>query len=184
MDRLPKMTTKTNTVYEPKSGSEGELLSFPDVYEAFKRPVRGTLFKLCGPVDLDDVVQECFTRIWKGLPKFRGGSSLKTWIYSIVVRTGIDHLRSRRKHLTALDPSELPAASNPEREQMYRDLIFRGLSALTLEHRTVLILHAYEGLSLDEVATVTSTQPGTVKSRLHYARKAFLEFLEQNGVRL
>jgi RNA polymerase sigma-70 factor, ECF subfamily len=177
------VTERLPTCKVESPGNEGPLPSFPEVYDRYQALVRRCLFKLLGARDLDDVVQEAFLRIWKGLPKFDGRSLLKTWIYAVTVRAGIDHLRKvgRRGFLTPLDPAAT-FPSNEEMDHLHKDLVSRGLGALSEEHRVVLILAIYEGLSLAEIAEVTSTNEGTVKSRLHYARKGMCEFLEKNGV--
>lgn len=188
MELLPPHSKASNllkAVQSKPAGSEGEIPSFPELYAQYKGIVRRTLFKLCGIRDLDDVVQEAFVRIWKGLPRFDGRSSLKTWIYRVSVRAGIDHLRKigRRGFLMPLDPT-LAGATNEEKAHLNRDLVRRGLGALSVEHRAVLILHIYEGLSLEEVAIATSSKEGTVKSRLYYARAGMADFLKENGVRV
>ena len=56
----------------------------------------------------------------------------------------------------------------------------KALSGLSLPHRAVLLLHFVEDFSLEEIARITNTQLGTVKSRLHYARKALKTLLEES----
>jgi RNA polymerase sigma-70 factor, ECF subfamily len=158
---------------------------FPLLYDRYKRLVRGVLFKLCGGNDLDDLVQEAFLRIWKGVPGFDRRSSFRTWVYAILTHVAADHFRKkgRRLALAPGDPDTHPASPNND-PSANRDLVRQALARLTEEHRIALILHLYEGLSLEEIAVVTQTKTGTVKSRLHYARLAVTEYLESQGVKL
>lgn len=159
--------------------------SFTQLYDTYQKMIRGTLFKLCGSSHLDDLVQDAFIKIWNGISHFEHRSSLKTWVYSIVVRVGLDHLRKHRAHMTLveLDSSVPSSMQSHEISFVYRDLIMRGLQGLSPDHRVVLVLHLYEGLSLEEIAHATKSKAGTVKSRLHYAKKTMGDFLKANGVR-
>jgi RNA polymerase sigma-70 factor (ECF subfamily) len=172
-----------NEPSEARREEEPPLL-FPAVYRDHVRAVRNALYRLAGPADLDDLAQEVFVRVHRGLPRFDGRSSLKTWIYAIVTRVAIDHHRKRRR--TLADPADteaLPSASDEAAAHVRRDLVRRGLAALTFDHRLVLVLHVLEGLSLEEIAVAADVPVGTVKSRLHYARQSMSEFLERKGVK-
>ena len=59
--------------------------------------------------------------------------------------------------------------------------VHRGLSKLSLPHREALTLHFLEDLSVDEISQLLSVSPGTVKSRLHYAKRALRTILEEEG---
>jgi RNA polymerase sigma-70 factor (ECF subfamily) len=185
MEVPPKVTDATPAGCPEPTANEETPSSFADLYGCHHPMVRRVLFKLVGTRDLDDAVQEAFVRIWRGLPKFDRRSSLKTWIYSVTIRAGIDHLRriGRRGFLTVVDP-EWPSAADEERDHVNRDLVRRGLGSLSIDHRAALVLMVYEGLSIGEIAMILSIHEGTVKSRLHYARKFMADFLERNGVRL
>ncbi|MFH1264036.1 MAG: sigma-70 family RNA polymerase sigma factor [Pseudomonadota bacterium] len=156
---------------------------FPLLYERYRGLVRGVLFKLCGPSDLDDLVQEAFLRIWKGSPGFDRRSAFRTWVYAIVTHLAADHFRrkGRRPSLAAVDPDSQRGTGGDD-GAVNRDLVRRGLLQLSEEHRTALVLHLYEGLSVEEISEATASKAGTVKSRLHYARLAMAQFLESQGV--
>lgn len=63
---------------------QGDRHSYQQLYRRYQAQVRSSLYQLCGPSHLDDLVQEVFLRVWKGLPKFRQASQFSTWLYRIV----------------------------------------------------------------------------------------------------
>lgn len=129
---------------------------------------------LTGDVDLaKDVAQDVFVAVFRGLPKFRGESSLKTWIYQITLRTAGRHsVKRRRQPATglALDFDELRGGETADSAAMLAELV-AALDALPLDARTVLALVAIEGLSHEAAAEVLGVPVGTVWSRLHAARR-------------
>lgn len=163
----------------------GQKSAFQALYQRYQRPVRGTLFQLCGAEELDDLVQEVFLRAWKGLPKFRQSAQFSTWLYRITWNVATDRRRRQGQarsqptwsHPPSLEPSNLT-------QLHYEDLVQRGLQALSLEHRAVLVLHDLEDLPQQEVASILNIPKGTVKSRLHHARSALKTFLQREGVQL
>lgn len=174
------MDHQINGLIERISG--GTLKSFSELYEAHASLVRSVIYKLCQPQELDDLVQEVFVKIWKGLPKFRQGSQLKTWIYRVAYNSAVDALRKKKVFFQELD--EATGESEPKEDRFCRDMILKGLNKLTEEHRTVLVLCCLEELTVEEAALVTKTAVGTVKSRLHYAKANLYEILKREGVSL
>ena len=142
--------------------------------------------------DARDVAQEVFLQVFRTLGRFEGRSSLKTWIYRIVVnqcRNRQRWWRRRRKErscpiedLTAADEMQL-AQHGPEgpverleRRERARS-VHRALARLGFEHRAVLLLREVEGLSCEEIAAALAIPQGTVKSRLSRARDALRQAL-------
>ena len=136
-----------------------------------------------------DVAQEVFLQIYKSLHRFEGRSSLRTWIYRIVV----NHCRNRQRwwrrrrraesvpldELAGADEARVnrEAADNEgpfercQRREM-GERVTRALGLLSFEHRTVLLMREVEGLSCDEIAETLGLPTGTVKSRLSRARES------------
>lgn len=126
--------------------------------------------------DAEEAAQEAFLRIWKGLPGFRGQSSLSTWIYAVTRNTCLSYRQTKRR------PASLPldeepvraaveawhAARQPKESRM--DLL-RLLPQLPEQHRQVLTLYYLEGKSYDEVARMLQAPMGTVKTWLNRGRK-------------
>lgn len=161
-----------------------ELETFEALYARHHRMVRAVVFHLSGAMEIDDLVQETFVRIWKGLSSFRGSSSAKTWIYRIAVNAALDHGRKARRWKFGLLKETMPDPKNHEQGAVEKELVRKGLSLLSEEHRAVVVLHHFEGLSTSEISEILEIPEGTARSRLYYAKTALLEFLKKQGVSL
>ena len=132
-----------------------------------------------------DLSQEVFLRVFRTLPQFRGQSSLRTWIYRIVINQASNRQRWwRRRHrsqqVTLDDPSSLQVQLTESRtfampDQLVEqhetaDRVWSALDSLPFDQRTVILLREIEGLSYDEIADSLGVAVGTVKSRLARAR--------------
>jgi RNA polymerase sigma-70 factor, ECF subfamily len=145
-----------------------------------------------------DVAQEVFLQVFRTLGRFEGRSTLKTWIYRIVVnqcRNRQRWWRRRRKErscpidaLTPADEARLAEAGHrmegPEQRLERRErarTVQAALARLSFEHRAVLLLREVEGLSCEEIAGTLSLPEGTVKSRLSRAREALRRAFPNGG---
>jgi RNA polymerase sigma-70 factor, ECF subfamily len=177
---------------------QGDRDCFRLLYQRYQQRVRSTLYQLCGSALLDDLVQEVFLKAWKGLPKLKTAKYFSTWLYRISWNVATDQRRKLARGLEktslnekAWEKEELDsikfaeAESAPDLMQLhYQDLVQRGLSNLSFEHRAVLVLHDLEDLPQKQVAEVLNVPIGTVKSRLFHARNSLRDFLEQQGISL
>ena len=166
---------------------QGDRQSFRQLYRRHQQRVRSTLYQLCGPSCLDDLVQEVFMRAWKGLPKLRQTCQFSTWLYRISWNVASDQRRefAKAKHDQSLYNQHVSNTEHDEAYLMqlhYQDLVQRGLRELSLEHRAVLVLHDLEDVPQKEVAQILEIPVGTVKSRLFHARDNLRQFLQQQGV--
>ena len=157
------------------------------LYHRYKRRVFALAVRIVGAADAEEVSQEAFIRIFRGLPKFRGDSALGTWIYRLSVNAALSH-RSRRGAVpgAASDP-EVPVASAliegpPSGDAVLRARLERALWQLPVGYRTVIVLHDVEGLEHEEVAQILGCHVGTSKSQLHKARGKLREILQQDGI--
>lgn len=156
------------------------------IYDEHAPSARAVLFRMgLVPPELDDLLQECFIKVWKGLPKFRGDSSLKTWVTRIAVNCAKDHFRKRGVNLETeeIDEEKLEGREDVHEDHGERKIVESALEALALIHREVLVLHVIEEHSVEEVAEIAGISPGTVKSRLHHARANLQKILLRRGVR-
>jgi RNA polymerase sigma-70 factor (ECF subfamily) len=175
--------------------------------EAFARLVelhQGMVFNLSARLlgDLEearDLSQEVFLQVYKSLAGFRGTSSLKTWIYRIVVNQCRNRRRFwRRRHrdssfpienLKPAEEMELKACSDASRsplEALERAdrarSVQHALLRLSFEHRAILLLREVEELPCAEIGVTLGLAEGTVKSRLSRAREALRkEILAREG---
>jgi RNA polymerase sigma-70 factor (ECF subfamily) len=164
--------------------------------QAFARLValhEGMVFNLAtrllgDPEEAKDVSQDVFLQVYRTLARFEARSTLKTWIYRIVVNQCHNRRRfwSRRgngqaRPIAELTPQEEAhlAASHPE-PGPYDEVCRRGraermqraLLCLSFDHRAILLLREVEGLSCEAIAATLQVPEGTVKSRLARAREA------------
>jgi len=160
------------------------------IYHRYKRRVFALSTRIVGAGDAEEVAQEAFIRIFRGLDRFRGDSALGTWIYRLAVNAALSH-RSRRppptdslddrEHHTILDTSG--ADLGPVHgDAALRKRLERGLAALPVGYRTVVVLHDVEGLEHEEIAQVLGCHVGTSKSQLHKARARLREILAADGI--
>lgn len=167
---------------------QGDQQSFRLLYRRHQQRVRSILYQMCGLSTLDDLVQEVFLRAWKGLPRFQQTAQFSTWLYRITVNVASDQRQSfarGRSHLQVLSNQTPTQADGPDLINLhYQDLVQRGLSQLSLDHRSVLVLHDLEEVPQKEVSEILGIPVGTVKSRLFHARSAMRKYLEAQGVRL
>lgn len=132
-----------------------------------------------------DLSQEVFLRVFRTLPQFRGQSSLRTWIYRIVLNQASNRQRWWRRrfrsHQVALDEhveshGELPESRSyamPDRVLQQNETaarVWAALSDLPFDQRAAIVLREIDGLSYEEIAESLGIAVGTVKSRLARAR--------------
>jgi RNA polymerase sigma-70 factor (ECF subfamily) len=156
------------------------------IYHRYKRRVFALALRIVGAVDAEEVAQEAFIRVFRGLPKFRGDAALGTWIYRLAVNAALSH-RSRRGNAPAAPgeerASEGVVAVTPEaRDLALRKQLEHALASLPVGYRTVIVLHDVEGLEHEEVASILGCHVGTSKSQLHKARAKLREALAARGI--
>jgi RNA polymerase sigma-70 factor, ECF subfamily len=140
---------------------------------------------LATEADAEDVVQETFIGALRRIPSFEGRSSVKTWLTRILLNRVAKLYRSKRVRRAASIDAMLAEGGQPARTDMSLSVgsassaidsrvdVRAMLTALTPEHREVLVLRELEGLSYEEIAQVLKVPRGTVESRLHRARRQF-----------
>lgn len=149
-------------------------------------------FRLTGTrADAQDLVQEVLVRLYERRDELTSISDLGPWLSRVLYNRFVDDARKHaRKRLTAIDPDNLgPADCDCERQQpdamaeseFSITQVRAGLAALSLEHRSVLLMHDAEGYKLEEIQSITGIPIGTLKSRLHRARARLRGLLEADG---
>lgn len=138
-----------------------------------------------------DLSQEAWVKAWQRLAQFQGESSFATWITRIVINLCLDELR-RQKKVKAESIEDLQEESGGVERQMpvewnnpteglekdeLRKRIDSAMEKLSDAHRTVLVLHEFEGLEYKEIAKRVGISIGTVMSRLFYARRRLATLL-------
>jgi RNA polymerase sigma-70 factor (ECF subfamily) len=157
----------------------GEDRAMEALYHQHKRRVFGLVFRIVGASDAEEVAQEVFVRVFRGLGSFRGESALSTWMYRLAVNAALSHLAKRNRRHEVSDDAlaavavEEPARRDPRLSRRVEDAMAR----LPAGYRAILVLHDIEGLSHEECAAILDCRVGTCKSQLHKARARMREAL-------
>ncbi|HWL64864.1 MAG TPA: sigma-70 family RNA polymerase sigma factor [Actinomycetota bacterium] len=127
-----------------------------------------------------DVTQDTFITAWSRASSFRKDSAFGTWLYRIGINTAKDHLRkSRRVTLESTDVLERKPASGDVAASVGTRLdVARALQELPEEYREAVCMHDLGGIPYEEIALLTDTPIGTVKSRISRGRRRLAEILE------
>ncbi len=134
--------------------------------------------------DAWDALQDTWLAFVKGVDKLRDPHALVLWLYRTARHKAMDRLRTRYDDRSvSMDGEEVPEVDEGGEEFGFEDaeLVHSKLAELSLPHREVLTLFFLEDLSIEEISQVLESAPGTVKSRLHYAKKALRTILEEEG---
>lgn len=160
----------------------GDRRAMEALYHRFKRRVFSLVARIAGPGEAEEVSQEVFVRIYRGLPKFRGDSALGTWIYRLTVNAALTHVQRRPVRADGEEVlATLPAAETPSRDPRLAARLEVALGVLPPGYRAVLVLHDVEGLSHEEISDILGCRVGTSKSQLHKARARMRELLGEGG---
>lgn len=157
----------------------GDQRAFRQLVERYEERVAATVIGMMGRgPEADDVGQETFIRFYRSLGRFRGDSSLATYITRIAINESLKALKKRQRRARRFfsvddDRSNLP---EPEAERDTRiedaeraQILEQALDALTPEHRAVVVLRMMEGHSTRQAAAILGIPEGTVMSRLKRA---------------
>jgi len=159
-------------------------VAFAELYARYSLVIYNYLVHMIyDPLVAEDLLQEIFFSIWRGAGRFRGQSSVKTWIYRIAHHQTVSWLRRHRKKLD-LKLTEM-TTSEHDPEEIYENSASRqalgdALCQLSADHREVLELAFFHGMSYTEIAEVMRCPIGTVKSRMSYAKRRIVSVLDQH----
>ncbi len=139
-----------------------------------------------GTKDAEDVTQEIFIAAFTSAGKFKAKSSVKTWLYSLAKHTISNWARAQRRHQQGrqeLDDQspEKSGCPQPDREAELQHSLSRALTFLVQHNEDLaqtLMLREWEGLAYEDIAKVMQIPIGTVRSRLHSARKLLVEHVD------
>jgi RNA polymerase sigma-70 factor (ECF subfamily) len=166
--------------------TRGELEAFEQLVDRHRPVVVRVAARIVGAHEAEDVSQDAFLRAFHRLEHFRGDAPFRSWLLRITHNAALDHIRRRRPvpidpdtlDATEASASRLPADRLETRERIER--LERKLHGLSDQHRVVLVLRDAEGLTYEEIADITDAPVGSVKGRLHRARREFVDMLRSN----
>jgi RNA polymerase sigma-70 factor (ECF subfamily) len=131
----------------------------------------------------EDATQQALVAIWRDLPQLRDPARFDAWSYRLLVRACYAEGRRARTWSPNLRilPADEPVASDGLDTVVLRDQLETAIRRLSVDHRTVLVLHHYADIPLDRVAEILEIPVGTVYSRLHHAMRAMRASLDADA---
>lgn len=167
---------------------QGDQRSFAQLVLKYQKKVFNLCFRFLNNYEqAQDLTQEIFVRVFKGLKKFRGEASFSTWLYCIACNTCRNKWRSWSNNAGVVSLDEPIATGddemtrevedkdcpNPQAEIEAREIqqrVQQAIKSLSYEHQEVIVLRDIQGLAYEEIASALGCNLGTIKSRLSRAR--------------
>ncbi len=169
-----------------KQLKNGDGRAFGLLYEKYKNLAIRTAYLITNNLsDSEDVVQETFVKAYLHIAELKNDSGFKAWMMQILVRTA--YRAGKKSSREIPDDEAVRLAENQTTETPLKQLlkkeeaerISRAVAALPVKQRAVVVLYYYHELSVKEIAKLLGCLEGTVKSRLHTARKCLKEKLSE-----
>lgn len=175
----------------------GEPAAFERLFDLYADRVYSFVFHLLKDVSrAEDVTQEVFIKIWKGLSRFDASKPLKPWIFTIARNAAFDAARKRRDFsFTDLEGDgddasfadsivdEKPLADERFEAGELRTVLDDVMASISVQDRSIVLLHDVEGMTFDEIAEILGRPTNTVKSRYRRAVMSLRLELGKRGVK-
>ena len=165
---------------------QGDRRAFEELVRQTHRRVYSLAYRLVGDrSEAEDVAQEAYLRIHRGLAGFREEARFETWMYRVVTNCAMTHLRKRGRfgEVVSDEALDTPVPDRASDLAIDRDELSRGLASLPAGQRTALVLKDVYGLSCREIGEELGIEEGAVKVRLHRARRRLKELLTSDEPR-
>jgi RNA polymerase sigma-70 factor (ECF subfamily) len=169
----------------------GDMAAFEALFNKYQGQIYRTAYAITRDAGAaEEVLQDCFYKTYLNIMNITGEGSLSPWLHRVAVNLSCNAIKRRRVHLEPIDgvaegvfaaePHNSPEAMAEQSE--LRVKMRDAINSLPLKHRLVVTLHYLQDFSLPEIAYILDLPVGTVKSRLHHARKALREQLESQNL--
>ena len=163
----------------------GEERAFAELVDTHKDLVHAMIWRLARDrSQADDLAQDVFLKVHRGLPYFRGEARLSTWIYRIVINV-CSQARTRRPREISLDEDRGGRPIEPRRddaafgEMELRDRLDKAMAKLPDQYRVLIAAHHLDGVQYEALAEALGIPLGTVKTHLHRAKRRLRELLDE-----
>ncbi|MEO5359019.1 MAG: sigma-70 family RNA polymerase sigma factor [Nitrospirota bacterium] len=184
-----------NAVHDAESLAAGASRGDSDAFDRLVIMYKDKIYNLCYRflgvhAEAEDAAQDVFMKAYTSINQFKFQASFSTWLYRIAVNTCKNRLKSYTwRNFFSFKPGitdkELPEITDSrplpdmqmEKAQLTR-AVEKAIAALPVAQRLVVVLRDIEGLSYDEITTITGFNPGTVKSKISRARQALRDKLQ------
>ncbi|MBN1875134.1 MAG: sigma-70 family RNA polymerase sigma factor [Anaerolineae bacterium] len=158
-----------------------------ELYESHKTLVYRTALAITRDERIaEDILQECFVRLYTYVASVDSERPLKPWLYRVAVNLAYDWSNSRHRLGSSLDdvlewlsgiPGGFPSPDRKAEEHDTMRMVREVIAGLPASHRAVIVLFYMENLTVEEISQILELPAGTVKSRLHYARERLRDML-------
>jgi RNA polymerase sigma-70 factor (ECF subfamily) len=168
----------------------GDHRAFREIYDRYYKRIYLYSYRLLGDGEgAQEVANEVMLAVWRGAKQFRGESKPSTWIFGIAVNKVRKEIRKRPPRHEELESVDKKADEKMTQDDAtyrseLREKMRQAINRLSREHREVLDLTYYQGLSIKEIAKVMGCPANTVKTRMFYARKRLGKILQKMGIEI
>jgi RNA polymerase sigma-70 factor (ECF subfamily) len=162
----------------------GEASGFEDLVRMMQQPLFYYATKLTGNAETAlDVLQDVWVKVFREIRRLKNPGALRAWLYKIAHGVAVDRIRREVARERTEESYCGGAAESDEVTFSNEDAaaIHEALNELAPSHREVLVLYFLEEFSLAEIAMITGCPEGTIKSRMHYAKRAMKKILSGGG---
>ncbi|MFI7693777.1 RNA polymerase sigma factor [Nonomuraea sp. NPDC049655] len=156
----------------------GERAAIAELVRRWHTPVWTYVRRMLDAERADDVAQEIWAAVVRGLPRLRAPGRFAPWLFTIARRAVTDRLREEYARAESAAEPE-PVTEDPAEAVVDRAGLLAALSALPPPEREILVLHYLEDLPVEECAQICGIPAGTVKSRLSRARRLLRDHLKE-----
>jgi RNA polymerase sigma-70 factor (ECF subfamily) len=162
----------------------GDATAFAELLALHQVRLHYFLQKMLGdPHRADDLFQEVWLDVFRGIGRLADPAAFAGWLYQVARHRAYRELRKRREPLHPLGDADLPQEDDADDFGAEdAELVHACLDRLAAAHREVLLLRFVEEMSYEEIAGVVGCQVGTVRSRLHYAKRALRQLIERTMI--
>ena len=174
-------TSERELVARCRRGEDAAFRALVERYSPMVFALAGRL--MSAPQRAEDIAQETFLRVHRGLPYFRGESKLSTWIYRIVSNVAFEARAREHSRDLSLDDERAPLPPPGARDRAFSDLELRdrldkAMARLPAHYRVLVHGHYVKGVKYEELAAAFGLPVGTVKTHLFRAKRLLREALE------
>jgi RNA polymerase sigma-70 factor (ECF subfamily) len=155
----------------------GDQTAFKEIIHKYQPRVAATVFGMLGHcTEAEDIGQETFIQFYKSLERFRGDSSLATYLTRIAINLSINELRKRKKKMSTFassarhDLEHIPDSRHPGPDRDVQRMVRKAVQKLEPKFRKVVVLRMINGYTVKETAQILNLPAGTVLSRLARAQ--------------
>jgi RNA polymerase sigma-70 factor (ECF subfamily) len=163
---------------------QGDREAFHKLVDWYDRRLLYFIRRMLGETDgALDVLQSVWLIVHRRLRKLQSTAAFRVWLYRLAHDQAVTELRRKARRPLPFEETDncqpLNAAGDEEEAFDNAELVHVALNDLSIDHRRVLTLRFLEDMPVEEIAEVVGCSPGTVKSRLHYAKRALRRRIEE-----